>query len=58
MMKEHLITLSLDRKVQENFDKIDTRTKTNITKTFNKLHRDDTKPVNGKRKNKSDFDDN
>ena len=49
MMKEHLITLSLDRKVQEKFDKIDTRTKTNITKTFNKLHRDETKPVAGKR---------
>jgi hypothetical protein len=58
MMKEHLITLSLDKKVQEKFDKIDTRIKTNITKTFNKLHRDDTKPVNGKRKNKSDLDDN
>lgn len=58
MMKEHLITLSLDKKVQEKFDKIDTRTKTNITKTFNKLHRDETKPVAGKRKGKTDVDDN
>lgn len=43
MVKEHLMGLTLDRKIQAAFDKIDTRTKTAFTREYNKSHRAITK---------------
>ena len=40
MVKEHLMGLSLDRKICAQFDQIETRVKTAFTKEYNKAHTD------------------
>lgn len=49
MIKEHLIGLSLNKGIQAQFDKIDTRVKTAFTKEYNKLHKDITRVAGGKK---------
>mmetsp|Transcript_22623 Transcript_22623/g.21789 ORF Transcript_22623/g.21789 Transcript_22623/m.21789 type:complete len:112 (+) Transcript_22623:2062-2397(+) len=39
-LKEHLLTLSMDKKVRDNFDSIDSQTKSLFTRTYNKGHKD------------------
>ena len=43
MVKEHIMGLSLDKKIQAQFEKIDTKTKTAFTREYNKAHKDITK---------------
>ena len=43
MVKEHIMGLTLDKKIQAQFDKIDTKTKTAFTREYNKSHKEITK---------------
>ena len=43
MVKEHLMSLSLQSDIESKFQKIDTRTKTAFTKEYNKTHKEITK---------------
>lgn len=38
MVKEHLIGLSLDKGIQAQFDKIETKVKSQFTREYNKQH--------------------
>ena len=40
MMKEHLMILSMDKKLEEAFAKIESGAKAHFTRTYNKLHQD------------------
>jgi hypothetical protein len=49
-LKEHLMTLSMDKKVLEAFEKLSPQTKSMFTRAFNSSHKDDTKGIKGKGK--------
>lgn len=40
-LKEHLMTLSMNKEVIDRFDKIDSQTKALFTRSFNKTHKND-----------------
>ena len=44
-LKDHLITLSMDKKLVERMEAISTTTKTSFTKQFNKSHKNNTTAV-------------
>jgi len=45
MFKEHFLSLCMDKKLQEKFDKLSTQTKSAFTRRFNSTHRKETVPV-------------